>query len=242
MYWKFNFKILMFQLLIISSLSLTEVYAQSITSQQSTNFMLEAYNIRGRAFVNKDAVNVEGTPLLNTEWGKGDVKFRNGGMVKDIDLKFNLERNELYYNYEGQLYLFNDPVVSFTLKYNIMGKPLEALFRNGFPLNGRLGNETFYEVIAEGEKFQFLDFKYAFLSNANSYGGSSNKQIFTNADEYYVHDKLAGKMIRTKKSVAGVAEALPAISDKITKICAEKKLKLRDHTEIRQLFAELNLL
>jgi len=215
-------------------------FGQSITSPQSTNFMLEAYNIRGRAFVNKDAVNVEGTPLLNTEWGKGDVKFRNGGMVKDIELKFNLERNELYYNYQGELYLFNDPVNSFTLKYSNMGKAQEVFFRNGYPINGRLGNETFYEVIAEGEKYQFLSFKYAFLSNANSYGGSSNKQIFTNAEEFYILDKIAGKMIRSKKSVAGIAESLPSLSDKITKVSTEKKIKLRDYSDIRQLFAELN--
>jgi hypothetical protein len=215
-------------------------FGQTITSPQSTNFMLEAYNIRGRAFVNKDAVNVEGTPLLNTEWGKGDVKFRNGGWVKDMDLKFNLERNELYFNYNGEPYLFNDPVYSFTMKYNNMGKTQEVFFRNGYPINGRLGNETFYEVIADGEKYQFLSFKYAFLSNANSYGGSSNKQIFTNADEFYLFDRIAGKMIRTKKTVAGLNEALPMLADKITKLSAEKKIKLRDNGEIRELFALLN--
>lgn len=231
---------MLFLTMMIAAGTLSSSFGQSITSQQSTNFMLEAYNIRGRAFVNKDAVNVEGTPLLNTEWGKGDVKFRNGGMVKDLELKFNLERNELYFNNRGELYLFNDPVSSFTIKFNNMGKAQEVFFRNGYPVNGRLGNETFYEVVADGENYQFLSFKYAFLSNANSYGGSSQKQIFTNADEFYLFDRVAGKMIRTKKTVAGITEALPSLSDKITKVSAEKKIKLRDSGEIRELFAALN--
>lgn len=215
-------------------------FGQRITSPQSTNFMLEAYNIRGRAFVNKEAVNVEGTPLMNTDWGKGDVKFRNGGLVKDIELKFNLERNELYFNYNGELYLFNDPVYSFTMKFNNLGKAQEVFFRNGYPINGRLGNETFYEVVADGEKYQFLNFKYAFLSNANSYGGPSQKQIFTNADEFYIFDMVNGKMLRTIKTIAGIAEVLPTQSDKINKISVEKKIKLRDSGEIKELFAALN--
>jgi len=218
----------------------TDVVSQSITSQQSTNFMLEAYNIRGRAFVNKDAVNVEGTPLLNTEWGRGEVRFKNGGVVKDIELKFNLERNELYFNNKDQLYLFNDPVVAFTINYTNMGKSLEKTFRNGFPINGRLGNETFYEIIADGEKFQFINFASAFLSNANSYGGSSAKQIFTNAEEYYIFERASGAMIKTKKSIASIAESLPALKEIVTKVASEKKLKLRNHEEIRLLFEALN--
>lgn len=227
-----------FTLLLMSFGSLK---AQRITDQQSTNFMLETYNIRGRAIVNKDALNVDGTPLLNTEWGKGDVQFKSGGLVKDIDLKFNLERNELYYNFNGERYLFNDPVVSFTLKFNEFGKQHVVLFRNGFPLNGRLGSETFYEIIADGDKWQFINFRYAFLSNANSYGGSSTKQQYTNADEFYIFERTSGKMIRTKKTAAGIIESLPSMKDQITKICSEKKLKMRDNEEVRQLFAALNL-
>lgn len=217
-----------------------EIRSQSIASPQSTNFMLEAYNIRGRAFVNKDAVNVEGTPLLNTDWGRGEVRFKNGGVVKDIELKFNLEKNELYFNKSDELYLFNDPVTSFSIKFNNMGKTYEKVFRNGFPLNGRLGNETFYEIIADGSKWQFVNFAYAFLSNANSYGGSSSKQIFTNGDEFYIFDRLADKMIRTKKTIAGISESMPSLKEQITKICTEKKLKLRNNEEVVILFQALN--
>jgi len=218
----------------------SDAISQSLTSQQSTNFMLEAYNIRGRAFVNKDAVNVEGTPLLNSEWGRGEVRFKNGGVVKDIELKFNLEKNELYYNNQGELFLFNDPVIAFSIKYSNLGKSFEKIFRNGFPINGRLGNETFYEIIADGQKFQFINFSSTFLSNANSYGGSSAKQIFTNADEFYIFERISGNIIKTKRNVAAISESLPAMKDIITKICTEKKLKLRNDEEVRLLFEALN--
>lgn len=222
-------------------IQIAQVRSQSITSPQSTNFMLEAYNIRGRAFVNKDAVNVEGTPLLNTEWGRGEVRFKNGGIVKDIELKFNLERNELYFNKGDELFLFNDPVISFSIQYNHLGKSYQKLFRNGFPLNGRLGNETFYEIIADGDKWQFVNFTFAFLSNANTYGGSSAKQIFTTGDEFYIFDRGSDKMIRTKKSIAGITESMPSMREQITRICTEKKLKLRNNEEVVMLFQALNL-
>ena len=121
-----------------------------------------------------------------------------------------------------------------------MGKTFEKNFRNGFPLNGRLGNETFYEIIADGEKIQFINFANAFLSNANSYGGSSAKQLFTNADEYYIFDRASGTMIRTKKSIAAIAESLPSYKELILKVSVEKKLKLRNEDEVRLLFKELN--
>jgi hypothetical protein len=121
-----------------------------------------------------------------------------------------------------------------------MGKSFEKTFRNGFPLNGRLGNETFYEIIADGEKYQFVNFASAFLSNANSYGGSSVKQIFTNADEYYIFERISGTLVKTKKSLAAITESLPYLKERITKVSTEKKLKLRNEDEIRLLFEALN--
>jgi len=56
--------------------------AQGITSSVATNVYMEAHNIRGRAFENKDAVLYDGTPLLNDNWGKGSVTFKDGKIVK----------------------------------------------------------------------------------------------------------------------------------------------------------------
>ncbi|MEY4727847.1 MAG: hypothetical protein RLZZ390_371, partial [Bacteroidota bacterium] len=57
--------------------------SQSISSTVSTTFFVEAYNIRGKPFTNPDASNIEGTPLLNQEWGKGTVYFKDGSVAQN---------------------------------------------------------------------------------------------------------------------------------------------------------------
>ena len=75
------------------------VNAQSIVSGGvSTNVYVEAYNIRGRPFNNPEATNIEGSPLLNQNWGLGTVYFKDGSVAQNVELRFNLEKNELYFN------------------------------------------------------------------------------------------------------------------------------------------------
>ena len=117
--------------------------AQGITSSVATNVYMEAYNIRGRAFENKDAVLYDGTPLLNDNWGKGSVTFKDGKIVKELELKFNLEKNELYFNREGGMFLFNDPIASFQISYGTGNRISVSNFKSGYPVNGRLGEQVF---------------------------------------------------------------------------------------------------
>jgi hypothetical protein len=215
------------------------VGAQSITSQISTNFFVEAYNIRGRPFTNKDALNVEGSPLLDNEWKKGTVYFKDGTAAKDVELKFNLEKNELYFNRNGEMFTFNDPVASFRLEMQSGGKTEELLFRSGFPANGRHSMESLYEVVLDGAKFQVINYRFSYLADAYVYGGSSKKK-FTPNEELYVFDVAFGKITRIKRSEAAVVDAMPDLKEKISKICSTKRLKMKTNADLIILFTELN--
>ncbi len=218
---------------------LNNIFAQSITSQVSTNFFVEAYNIRGRPFTNKDAINVEGSPLLNNEWKKGTVYFKDGSVSKDVELKFNLEKNELYFNRNGEMFTFNDPIASFRLEMENEGKSEELLFRSGYPPHGRHNKESFYEVVADGAKFQVINFRYSYLADTYVYGGSSKKK-FTPNEELYVFDLAFGKVIRIKRSEAAVMDAMPDLKNRISQICSTKKLKMKTNGDLIILFNELN--
>lgn len=214
--------------------------AQSITSQVSTNFMLEAYNIRGRPIVNKDVSNIEGSPLLQTDWAKGTVYFRDGGIIQAIELKFNLEKNELYYNKSGELYLFNDPVTSFRINLINEDQSEETLFRSGYPAQGKFSKETFYEVIADGAKFQLVNFRFSYASDIYVYGNTGTKKKFTPGEELYVYDVAFGKMIKIKRSQGSIEEALPDLRAKIGQIASSNKLKLKTDKDLKKLFELLN--
>lgn len=229
-----------FLLLILPFFGIFQVTGQSITSQVSTNFMVEAYNIRGRPIVNKDNNNIEGSPLLSEEWSKGTVYFRDGGIAKDIDIKFNLEKNELYFNRNGELFLFNDPVLSFRILLQAEGNTDELLFRSGYPVNGRFSKETLYEVIADGSKFQLLNFRFSYPSDIYVYGSTGSKKKFTPSEEIYVYDVAFGKMTKVKRSESSVSDALPDLRAKINQLTAANKLKLKSNDDLKKLFDLLN--
>ncbi|MFN5376281.1 MAG: hypothetical protein ACK492_07980 [Chitinophagaceae bacterium] len=216
-----------------------ESMAQSTTNSQSTNFYLEAYNIRGRPFVNPDASNIEGSPLLNLDWGQGTVYFKDGTVAQNVELKFNLEKNELYFNRDGELFLFNDPVMSFRMSYSSSAGKKEVHFRSGYPLNGRLNKETFYEVLEDGAKFQFLVYRSTYLADSYQYGGQA-KKAFKEIEELYVFDVAFGKMIKIKRTEASLVEALPDLKDKISSAIRNNRLKLKTNEDFARIFTELN--
>ena len=216
-----------------------ESMAQSTTNSQSTNFYVEAYNIRGRPFVNPDASNIEGSPLLNLDWGKGTVYFKDGTVAQNVELKFNLEKNELYFNRDGELFLFNDPVMSFRMSYSSSAGKKEVHFRSGYPLNGRLNKETFYQVLEDGAKFQFLVYRSTYLADSYQYGGQA-KKAFKEIEELYVFDVAFGKMIKIKRTEASLVEALPDLKDKISSAVRNNRLKLKTNEDFARIFTELN--
>jgi len=212
---------------------------QSVSSSVSTNFFVEAYNIRGKPFTNPDASNIEGSPLLNQDWGKGTVYFKDGAVAQNLDLKFNLEKNELYFNREGEMFLFNDPIMSFRMNYSSGSGKKEVHFRSGYPVNGRLLKETFYEVLEDGAKFQFVAYRFTYLADSYRYGGQS-KKVFTENEELYVYDVAFGKMIKIKRSESSLVEGLPDYKDKIVAVIRDNKLKLKTNEDVKKVIAELN--
>jgi hypothetical protein len=212
---------------------------QSVSSSVSTNFFVEAYNIRGKPFTNPDASNIEGTPLLNQDWGKGTVYFKDGAVAQNIELKFNLEKNELYFNREGEMFLFNDPIMSFRMNYSSGTGKKEVHFRSGYPVNGRLLKETFYEILEDGAKFHFVSYRFTYLADSYRYGGQS-KKVFTENEELYVYDVAFGKMIKIKRSESSLIEALPDYKDKIVSVIRDNKLKLKTNEDVKKIIAELN--
>jgi hypothetical protein len=216
-----------------------QIQGQGVTTSVSTNIYMEAYNIRGRAFENKDAVAYDGSPLMNDNWGKGSVTFKDGKMVKEIDLKFNLEKNELYFNRDGGMFLFNDPVSAFQITYGLGSRTIFSTFKSGYPVNGRLGEQVFYEVIYEGPRYHMLTFRYSYLGDANRYGGGV-KQAFVTGEELYVYETGVKMMHRVKRQESSIKEALPKVQDKINQICSENKLKLKNNEELIKLFSILN--
>jgi hypothetical protein len=137
------------------------------------------------------------------------------------------------------MFLFNDPIMSFRMSYSSGTGKKEVHFRSGYPVNGRLLKETFYEVHEDGAKFQFVSYRFTYLADSYRYGGQS-KKAFTENEELYVFDVAFGKMLKIKRSEASLVEAFPDYKDKISSVIRDNKLKLKTNDELKKIIAELN--
>jgi hypothetical protein len=115
----------------------------------------------------------------------------------------------------------------------------EVHFRSGYPVNGRLSKETFYEVVEDGAKFQLINYRFIYLADSYQYGGTA-KKVFTEKEELYVFDVAFGKISKIKRTEADVLNALPDLKEKIASIVSKNKLKLKLNEDMKKLFTELN--
>ena len=88
--------------IIVSGLFFLNSFSQTVASANA--FGMNAYDISGKPLASKGPA--EGSPMLNSNWGKGLVKFRNGNWAGDVELQFNLKENELYFRKNNQSFSF----------------------------------------------------------------------------------------------------------------------------------------
>lgn len=213
----------------------------SLASAQSTGgsgYQLDAYDIRGRVFT-AAANETDGSPLLNPNWGNGVVKFRNGYWVRNAELQFNLEKNELYFRKNNQAYLFVDTVVEFSLSYVENDKTVTALYRSGYPAVDRRGKDTYYEVLADGKKLQLLNFRNRVLLTRNNYGEGTTKYYKSN-EQWYWYDPAAGTLQKARKDLNAIRNLFPQFKTQIDSYISAKGSKLRTDEEVVELVEWLN--
>lgn len=159
----------------------SELLPQTVNDNNS--YMIEAYDLQGRPFTAPGRKSAEGSPMLNDEWGKGQVKFKRGPLLSNVDLQFNLENNELYFRKEGFPFVFVDTVTEFKILYKEKDTNRFVTFRNHYPDGKKTNFLTYFEVLADGKKVHLLKHVYKNIQEKYSYGQQPAK-------EYVLHESL----------------------------------------------------
>ena len=214
------------------------LFALQSGAQLSGGGQLNAYDISGKPMTLKGPV-MEGSPMLNSNLGKGMVKFKNGAWVNELELQFNLLENELYYRQNNQTFSFVDSIQEFTLAFEEEGVAHSAIFRSGYPPMGKYKSEAFYEVLADGKQVQLLKSVTKVLVEKNSYGRGMEKE-YKQTIQLYLYDVAIGEIIRIKKDKKSLMEALPAYTKRIEELANSTKNKLRTEEEVAELVKLLN--
>lgn len=140
----------MFRICVMILIAFNAVKAQA----QGTLVRIEKDNareIKGELVKGKRAP-ASGTNYLYEDWRKGLLVLTDGTRIALEALKFDLIKQELYYQQSGNLFLVNQPVKEF----HVIATEGTRIFRKGYPSHGRQNEKTFYELLYEDNEWQLL--------------------------------------------------------------------------------------
>lgn len=207
-------------------------------NQQAFNSSDGVFNITGTRVGNKNSP-VENDALLYADWMKGIVNFKNGKQFKDAQLKFNLVKNELYFNNSNNVpNLFAEPVNSFYIIDSLNGVARIAFFRNGYPPFGERNDKTFFLVMNSGPSVHLLRLISKKIRESYEYG-SAGKAVYEIKEELFVYDVKANTLQSVKNNIGSLTKALPNYTNTIQQTLKDKGKRLSDE-EIIEAIREVN--
>ena len=184
---------------------------------------------------------IQGTPYVFEKFGMGKIIFVNGMESVDSNLNYSYFDHKLYYTQKNGLYVVNQQAKSFELnsvdkENNKVSKKFMCLFpsiENNKPA-------TFYEVLGNGDQFQFLKYTHKRIKESAVYGGPPLKEYVMD-DLYYIYDKTDKKMLAlgSALSLKAVKKGLPEFTAQIDALINSSKLNLKKEDDMIQLLQQL---
>ncbi|MFM7839979.1 MAG: hypothetical protein ACKO6K_10450 [Chitinophagaceae bacterium] len=219
-------------------LLITSPGASRAQTTGGSGYQLDAYDIRGKVFTSVENEE-EGSPYYNPQWVKGMVKFSTGHWVKQIDLRFNLIDQQLYFRKNEQMYLFVDTVREFLLSPSETPGQSLRMFRSGYPLNGKFGPATFYEVLAEGSRIQLVRLLLRKMLVQNNYAEGTRK-VYKDANLLFWYHPSSGKWVNADHQAEELVQAFPEFAATVADYVRSHRTKLRKEEELAELAVYLN--
>lgn len=181
---------------------------------------------------------VGGSIFLTRDFNKANIVLKDGGIVKNIPVKFNLYNNAVIVIRDGsEMKVEPFKEVSYT-EYNAAGEPKQFVFRQGYPDVDNFTDNTIYQVLASGPKVQLLRFYNQKVEDAPTLGDYSRRELVTNKMLFlYVAGEGIKKVSLGKKAVSGIFPSLATASEEIVKT---EKLNLKNESDLIQLVEALN--
>lgn len=170
--------------------------------------------------------SIKGTPFLQDKWIKGTATTPRG-IYQQLELKFNVCDNTLFFNRKDEAFEFQDEIISFIL----MPKPDDSstylVYKKGITGADFSGNQ-YVQVLLEGPVglYKLAVKQVSEMSEINA----GIVKTFTNNSKYYISKNNQLRFIKINKS-----EILNSLSDQREKIQSyinEKKLSFRKDSDL----------
>ena len=214
------------------------IFAQTMTGNAIPSVQFADANGR---LLPASGAGIQGTPYVFEKFGMGKVIFVNGMESVDSNLNYSYFDHKLYYTQKNGLYVVNQQAKSFELNsFDKENNKVSKKFMCLFPSIENNTPATFYEVLGNGDQFQFLKYTHKRIKESAVYGGPPLKEYVMD-DLYYIYDKTDKKMLAlgSSHSLKAVKKVLPNYASQIETLINTNKLNLKKEDDMIQLLQQL---
>ena len=155
---------------------------------------LSIQNTDGKMIPIGAQADTKGSPLLLDTWVSGTVNLKNGSKFNDSALNYSLYEDKLYFKRDNQFFIVTGLINDFYLAADNTSKSTQLYhFVSGYPASANSNENTFFQLLSDGGRYQLLKWQHKKIREVYNYGGA-NETEYVNQEAYYVFEKSAHKM------------------------------------------------
>jgi hypothetical protein len=215
--------------ILFFSLLVSVFITQTLKAQQFIQ------DVSGIPFVATKYSAVEGFPNLFTDWKKGQVKLKDGAKYQDLDLMYDLVKDELSFkSKDGQPMLFKQSVVQF--QFNDMEQP----YVSGIDGGKFFTNRNYLQQMSTG-KITVYKKTVKNIIEKNEYNTVAKTQVFLENIQYF-YTLNNGPLGVFKKDKKMLLELLADKPSEVQTFITKNNIKLKEDKDLISVLAYYNSL
>lgn len=197
-------------------------------------------DFNGRLFQNKYP-DVEGSPYFIDSFRFANITTNKGSVYENVKTRIDLHSNEIQLVVkEGKEIIAEDGLIkNILLVDSSEAEPVHFFFRSGYPAIDKNTDNTFYEVLSDGNIQLLRHITKEIQETKNEMSGEISKQ-FIKREEYYIF--LNGQIRKIKRDKDFIFEIMSDKKDKIEEYLKGKKLNFKNTEMLTRLFEYYNSL
>lgn len=154
--------------------------------------------------------DTKGSPLLFEHWVKGTVILKNGVQFKDTALNYSLFEDKLYFKRLNHFYIVQGAISEFYLAN--VNEPTDSSllhFVGGYPPTKITNGTHFFQVLADGRRYQLLKWARKKIRETYTYGGPT-ETAYVQQEAYCIFEKNNRTMfeVSNKPNVTAIKNTL----------------------------------
>ena len=139
--------------------------------------------------------DTKGSPLFLEQWVNGTVNLKNGSKFNDSALNYSLYEDKLYFKRDNQFFIVAGIINDFYLASAAEDNKAQNLYHfvSGYPASAATNENTFFQLLCDGSRYQLLKWQHKKIREVYNYGGI-NESEYVNQEAYYVFQKSTHKL------------------------------------------------